>query len=183
MKDCYPPSSEFELTCRSVFQVIMHILFISLSVPFMCHQVIRTVIRANPEERLLSLTSPSLKRLRDGNRGGRILRRCLLQVVGRRARSRQRRLCIESPVAGTVASAVRHSTKFLALVMILAVTMTSRVLDGADEPRRLAAALPGPVLFEIILARLDMAAGEEDDDADETVEYGVDEDAAEEVSV
>ena len=54
----------------------------------------------------------------------------------------------------------------------------SAVAHGADEPRCATRALPGPVLFEVVLAGLDVASRDEDNEADETVEDGVNKNAA-----
>jgi hypothetical protein len=47
---------------------------------------------------------------------------------------------------------------------------------SAHEPGRATGPAPGPVLLEVVLAGLDVAARDEDDEPDETVEDGVDED-------
>lgn len=54
---------------------------------------------------------------------------------------------------------------------------------GPDEPRGAAGTLPGPVLLEVVFAGLDAVVGEEDDEADEPVECGVDKEAAVETCV
>ena len=71
----------------------------------------------------------------------------------------------------------------LLLAAIVATTaatdaLPAMVADRADEPGRAAAALPGPVLLEVVLARLDTTAADEDDQADETVQDCVYEEAA-----
>jgi hypothetical protein len=65
--------------------------------------------------------------------------------------------------------------------VVVAVIIADTAADGADEPGGAAGSLPGPVLLEIVLAGLKLAAGEEDDDGDESVEDGVDKDAAENI--
>lgn len=56
--------------------------------------------------------------------------------------------------------------------------LAAALADGAYEPRGLPGALPGPVLLEVVLARLVAAARDAHDGADEAVEHGVDKDAA-----
>lgn len=46
-----------------------------------------------------------------------------------------------------------------------------------DKPGRAARALPSPVLFEVVFPGLDAAIGEENHEADEAVEDGVDKQA------
>lgn len=50
--------------------------------------------------------------------------------------------------------------------------------DGADEPRRTAGALPGPVLLEVVLFWLEVAARNNDEETNQTVDQGVDEEAS-----
>ena len=54
----------------------------------------------------------------------------------------------------------------------------SAMAHGADEPRCATRALPGPVFLQVVLAGLDVAARDEDNEADETIEDGVNKDAA-----
>jgi hypothetical protein len=51
----------------------------------------------------------------------------------------------------------------------------SAVADGADEPRCTTRAFPCPVLFEVVLAGLDVAARDKDDDTDKAIENGINE--------
>lgn len=65
------------------------------------------------------------------------------------------------------------------IIVVVVVIVADTAANGADEPRGAAGSLPGPVLLEVVLAGLELAAGEEDDDGDEAVEDCVDKDAAE----
>lgn len=50
--------------------------------------------------------------------------------------------------------------------------------DCPDEPGRPAGALPGPVFLELVLMRLDAAAAQANDEANEAIEDGVNKEAA-----
>lgn len=56
------------------------------------------------------------------------------------------------------------------LVVFIRISAAS---DGADEPRRTTRAFPGPVLFEVVLAGLEVAARDKDDNANKAIEDGI----------
>lgn len=64
------------------------------------------------------------------------------------------------------------------VIIVVAVIIANTAANGADEPGGAAGSLPGPVLLEVILAGLELATREKDDDGDEAIEDGVDKDAA-----
>ena len=47
--------------------------------------------------------------------------------------------------------------------------------DGANKPRCTARAFPGPVLLEVVLAGLDVAARDKNDNANKAIENGINE--------
>lgn len=67
------------------------------------------------------------------------------------------------------------TARFRAHCRLWALSVSS-LPDCANKPWRTAGALPGPILLEIILARLEVASGEEYDQTDQAIEYGIHED-------
>lgn len=112
----------------------------------------------------LGLTSPSI-----GRRGhGRFIFACRRSRCG---------TAVVATLTFSVAEIIHGVFGSSRMVVFLFVGV-SAVAHGADEPRCATRALPGPVLFEVVLAGLDVASRDEDNKADETVEDGVNKNAA-----
>jgi hypothetical protein len=70
-----------------------------------------------------------------------------------------------------------RAARMAVVINIITIVSVSVAADGTDKPRRAAGAPPGPVLLEIILTRLDVAARNKDNKADKAVEDGINENA------
>ena len=102
--------------------------------------------------------------------------------IGRRGHGRlvfaSRCSCCGTAVVATFTFSVAeiiHGVLGSVLMVVFLFIGVSAVAHGADEPRCATRTLPGPVFLEVVLAGLDVAARDEDDEADKAVEDGVDE--------
>ena len=114
----------------------------------------------------LVLTPPSIRR----GRHGRLVFAC-------------RRSCCGTAVVATFTFSVAeiiHDVLGSSRMVVFLLVGVSAMAHGADEPRCATRALPGPVFLQVVLAGLDVAAGDKDDDADETVEDRVNKNATSE---
>lgn len=68
-----------------------------------------------------------------------------------------------------------RAARVTVLITIITIVGVSVASDGTDKPGRAARAPPGPVLFEIILTRLDIAARNKHNEADKAVQNGINE--------
>src|SRR5690349_2270585 len=68
-----------------------------------------------------------------------------------------------------------RAARMIVLITIITIISVSAAADGTDKPGRAARAPPGPVLLEIILTRLNIAARNEHNKADKAVQNGVNE--------
>lgn len=80
-------------------------------------------------------------------------------------------------IAALSIAEIIHGVLGSSLMVILLFVGVSAVTHGADEPRCSTRALPGPVFLEVVLAGLDVAARDKDNEANETIEDGVNKNA------
>jgi amino acid transporter len=110
---------------------------------------------------LFESTSPSIRR-----RGhGRLVFGC------------RRSCCGTAVVAAFSVAEIIHGVLGSSRMVVFLFVGVSAVAHGADEPRCATRTLPGPVFLEVVLAGLDVAARDKDNEADETVENSVNKNA------
>jgi len=109
----------------------------------------------------VELTSPSIRR-----RGhGRLVFAC------------RRSCCGTAVVAAFSVAEIIHGVLGSSRMVVFLFVGVSAMAHGADEPRCATRTLPGPVFLEVVLAGLDVAARDKDNEANETIEDGVNKNA------